>query len=80
MEGLVSGAYRSGDEVMARYERDWFHAEIVRLESDGSYLVRWIKPKSGYVDRRDARSGPTAWIEPEDIRPMPRQRGNFSGF
>ncbi len=44
--------YRAGDEVMARRERDWFHAEIVRLEPGGSYLVRWIKPKSGYVDRR----------------------------
>ena len=78
----MSGGYRAGDEVMARHERDWFHAEIVRLEADGSYLVRWLKPKGGYVDRwprEDTRSA-VALIEPEDIRPMQRHRGNFSGF
>jgi hypothetical protein len=76
----MSGAYTAGDEVMARYERDWFHAEIVRLESDGSYLVRWIKPRSGYVEHRPDTRSAVALIEPEDIRPMQRHRGNFSGF
>jgi hypothetical protein len=79
----MSGVYRSGDQVMARYERDWFHAEVVRLERDGSYLVRWIKPKSGYADRWPSRPdtrGPVSLIEPEDIRPMQKHRGNFSGF
>lgn len=77
----MEGAFRSGDQVMARYERDWFHAEIVRLEPDGTYLVRWIKSKGRYVDHRpETRSGPMAWIEPEDLRPMQRERGNFSGF
>lgn len=76
----MPGAYRSGDEVMARYERDWFHAQIVRLEPDGSYLVRWITHRSGYVDRRSDERPAVALIEPEDIRPLQRHRGNFSGF
>ena len=67
---------------MARYERDWFHAEIVRLEREGDYLVRWIRPKSGYRsrwDKPDMRSA-LSLVEPEDIRPMPTSRGAFSGF
>lgn len=76
----MSGAYRSGDEVRARYERDWYHAEIVRLELDGSYLVRRIKPKSGYVDHRSEKRPESWWVEDDDLRPMQTQRGNFSGF
>lgn len=76
----MSGAYRPGDQVRARYERDWFHAEIVRLESDGTYLVRWVWSKGRVDHRPEIRGGPTAWIEPEDLRPMQGERGNYSGF
>lgn len=67
---------------MARYGRDWFHAEIVQLRPDGDYLVRWVKPKSGYVDHSatSLARGPVAVVEPEDIRPMQQNRGVFSGY
>jgi hypothetical protein len=76
----MSGAYRSGDEVRARYERDWYHAEILRLEPGGSYLVRRIKPKSGYVDHSQGERPESWWVEADDLRPMQKQGGNFSGF
>jgi hypothetical protein len=76
----MSGAYRPGDEVRARYERDWYRAQIVRLEPDGSYLVRRIKPKTGYADHVQ-QTRPESWrVEDDDLRPLPKQQGNFSGF
>ena len=57
---------------MARYERDWFHAEVVRLEDGGSYLIRWIRPKAGYHSRWDKPDTRPAvlLVDEDDIRPM----------
>ncbi len=76
----MSGAYRSGDKVRARYERDWYHAEVIRLEPDGRYLVRRIKPAAGYADHWSWTRPESWWAEEDDLRSMQAQRGNFSGF
>ena len=70
-------AFRPGDQVMARYKLDWYHAQILRLESGGRYLVRRIKPRSGYVDHRPDKRPESWWVEAEDLRPMQKERGQF---
>jgi hypothetical protein len=73
----MTEAYRPGDLVMALYFGDnrkdsgWFNAMVVRLEPDGSYVVRWIPTREDHVARwhsaGDTRP-PTSVVDPEDIR------------
>ena len=78
----MSGAYRSGDQVMARFKGEWFKAEIIRLEPEGDYLVRWLTTPNGRPERwsKAEERPPVSVIEPEDIRPNMKTRGAFSGF
>ena len=72
---------QSGDAVIARYERDWYHAAIVgSLNQTVIISCAGSDRKGRYVDNRpDAR--PTLWVvDQEGIRPMQRNCGGFSGF
>lgn len=76
----MSRVYRSGEKVRALYKREWYHAEIIRLEPDGRYFVQRIKPKGGRVDYHSDSRPERWWVEEDDLRPMQAERGNFSGF
>lgn len=66
----MSGAYRSGDKVRALHSRNWYSAEIIRLEPDGRYQVRRLKPASGYADHWSWTHPESWWVEEDDLRPM----------
>lgn len=66
----MSGAYRSGDKVRARHDGDWYSAEIIRLEPDGRYLVRRIKPAWGRAEHWTWKRPESWWVEEDDLGSM----------
>lgn len=82
----MTAAFRPGDRVIARYDGDggWYNGEIVRLDEDGFYLVRWT-PTPRWTTTRGHTTGfrplpVISPVDPEDIRRQ-TQRGPYSaGF
>jgi len=66
----MSGTYRKGDKVSALYQRDWYAAEIIRLEPDGRFLVRRIKPAWGRAEHWTWTRPESWWVEEDDLRLM----------
>jgi hypothetical protein len=75
---IMPDVFMPGDKVIAYYAskqrlRAWYKAVVVRVEHDGSYLVRWE------ANRNDIDLPAVSSVDAGEIKRR-SDRGSYSGF